>query len=87
MSNKLIDNKRRSHAEKILEKNSEKASPKVAQVKSSKRGSALSSSDEALREQYKVIRQDLIKLRDDLAKGLSLAKTWMGNKSEAIRSR
>ncbi len=84
MSNKLIDNKRRAHAEKILEKNNEKT-PKATAVKSTAK--SLSEDNQELREQYKVIRQDIVKLRDDLAKGFSLAKSWMGQKTEAIRAK
>lgn len=87
MSNKLIDNKKRAHAEKVLERNSTKNSSKNAVPKTHEDESSVSHSDKALREQYKVIRADLMKLRDDLVKGYVLAKDWMGAKTVMIRSK
>lgn len=78
MSNtKLVDNKRRSHAEKVLRTSSRKGKD----MTSDKVINTLKKNvDPSLREQYEVIRKDLLKLRDDLAKGYDLAKNMVDKK-------
>jgi hypothetical protein len=71
MSNKLIDNKRRNHSEKILQKMSKKAAEPSEKKSSS---SSSRSSEKTLREQYEIIRKDVLKLREDLTKGYDMAK-------------
>lgn len=77
MSNtKLVDNKRRNHAEKVLRTSSKKGKNEaVKMIKTFKKNV-----DPSLREQYEVIRKDLLKLRDDLAKGYDLAKNMVDKK-------
>lgn len=84
MNAKLIDNKRRMHAAKVLEKLSQapkethhasETEPKADNSSSEKKGVA------ALREQYDVIREDLMKLRDDVTKGYDLAKGFLNKKT------
>jgi uncharacterized protein involved in exopolysaccharide biosynthesis len=91
MSNKLVDNKRRGHAEKVLQKLSQKASQpggssNTASTSSSKNKSII----QPLREQYDVIRKDIIKLRDDLNKGYEMTKEVVEKKgliSQLLKSR
>ena len=45
----------------------------------SKKGAQLAS-EQGLRQQYDVIRKDIIKLRDDLQKGWSLARATLTRK-------
>lgn len=89
MSNKLVDNKRRSHADKVLQAMSKKAgqpgSPTASPV-SEKKVSII----DPLKEQYEVIREDILKLREDLSKGYDLAKSTIEKKgliSELLKSR
>jgi hypothetical protein len=92
MSNKLVDNKRRSHADKVLQAMSKKAgqpgSP-TASSTSEKAEKKISVID-PLKEQYEVIREDILKLREDLSKGFDLAKSTIEKKgliSELLKSR
>lgn len=81
MSNtKLVDNKRRNHAEKILRSASKKTSNTSTQTASVVK-TLKKNMDPSLREQYDVIRKDLLKLRDDLAKGYDLAREALDKKS------
>jgi hypothetical protein len=89
MSNKLVDNKRSSHAEKVLKTMSKKAtqpgSPTASPV-SEKKVSVI----DPLREQYDVIREDILKLREDLSKGYDLARSTFEKKgliSELLKSK
>ena len=67
---KLIDNNRRTHAAKVLatnaKKNKREESEKVL-------------NDKNLNEQAKVIRDDIFKLREDLAEGYDLLKNKLEN--------
>lgn len=80
MSNKLVDNKRRSHAEKVLQTMSKKASqpgsPTASPAQEKKNVSVI----DPLKEQYEVIREDIMKLREDLSKGYDLAKSTLEKK-------
>lgn len=37
--------------------------------------------EEALRKQYKIIKGDVLKLRNDLLKGYDMARSWVEKKS------
>lgn len=65
---KLIDNNRRTHAAKVLatKKNKREESENVL-------------NDKNLNEQAKVIRDDIFKLREDLAEGYDLLKNKLEN--------
>lgn len=79
MSSKLLDSKKRNHADKILQKMSKKASAETAKpVESSTTKS--STSGPTLSEQYEVICGDILKLRDDLSKGYDMAKGMIERK-------
>ena len=79
MSSKLLDSKKRNHADKILQKMSKKASAETAKpVESSTTKS--STSGPTLSDQYEVIRGDILKLRDDLSKGYDMAKGMIERK-------
>lgn len=79
MSSKLLDSKKRNHAEKILQKMSKKASANTSKpVESSATRSA--KPEPTLSEQYEVIRSDILKLRDDLSKGYDMAKGMIERK-------
>ena len=85
MSSKLIDSKKRLHAAKVLKQLSQKGERQESTIgtgKSSTRSSVRStnSSDE-LKDQYEIIRKDLLKLRDDLTKGYDLAKNLLNRKT------
>lgn len=78
MTSKLLDSKKRNHAEKILQKMSKKASgpgTKPVDASATKR-----SADTSLSEQYEIIRSDILKLRDDLSKGYDMAKGMIEKK-------
>jgi len=89
MSNKLVDNKRRSHAEKVLQAMSKRASQPGSPTASPATEKKVSVID-PLKEQYEVIRGDLMKLREDLSKGYDLAKSTLEKKgliSELLKTR
>ena len=70
-----MSQKRNSHTERVLKGISKKAT---------KHGDASSTANvsvASLREQYDVIREDIIKLKDDLQKGYDLAKGTVDKKS------
>jgi len=71
---KLIDNNRRSHAAKILAETSKKNKSIETNISVNKKSSA------AIEGQYRIIRQDILKLRTDLARGYDLVKDWVGTK-------
>ncbi len=76
MSSKLLDSKKRNHADKILQKMSKKAKANTAES-SATRSSQV---EPSLSEQYDVIRSDILKLRDDLSKGYDMAKGMIERK-------
>jgi hypothetical protein len=79
MSNKLVDNKKRNHAEKVLQAMSKKASQPgspIATPATDKKTSVV----DPLRDQYEVIRKDLLKLREDLSKGYDMAREVLERK-------
>ena len=80
-TSKLVDNKRRSHVEKVLHRMSKKASqpkPTHAESGESIEGEVVDTS--MLREQYEIIRNDILKLREDLSKGYDIAKSMLEKK-------
>lgn len=64
-----MSQKRSSHTQKVLKGLSKKAS-----------GASQSHKLESLRDQYQVIKEDVIKLRNDLQKGYDMAKTTVEKK-------
>lgn len=81
MSNKLVDNKRRSHAEKVLQTMSKKASQPGSPLASSGESTEKKTSIiDPLKDQYEVIVQDVMKLREDLSKGFDLARSTLEKK-------
>ena len=79
MSSKLLDSKKRNHADKILQKMSKKASADTTKPFESQ-ATKSSTSAPTLGEQYEVIRGDILKLRDDLSKGYDMAKSMIERK-------
>lgn len=79
MSSKLLDSKKRNHADKILQKMSKKASADTSKPVDSS-GAKSSRAEPTLGEQYEVIRGDILKLRDDLSKGYDMAKGMIEKK-------
>ncbi len=89
---KLIDNNRRSHAAKVLAKASKKnQSHEHDSVNAEAEGSeTVESTDSSttareeilgtLNEHYTVIREDILKLREDLAKGYDVVKELIDTK-------
>jgi hypothetical protein len=89
MSNKMVDNKRRNHVEKVLQTMSKKATQSGSPTASPAPEKKVSVID-PLREQYDVIREDLLKLREDLSKGYDLARSTLEKKgliSELLKSK
>ena len=79
-TSKLIDNNRRVHAAKVLaqasKKNQTHNEPSQTAPVDEKDNSALAS----LNKQYEVIREDILKLREDLADGYDLLKDYLESK-------
>ena len=83
MSNKLVDNKRRSHSEKVLQNMSKKVRPDANssdEETTTQAADTKKDSTSALRDQYEVIRTDILQLRDDLVKGYDMAKQMVEKK-------
>lgn len=91
MSNKLVDNKRRSHADKVLQTMSRKASqPGSPLATSSETTEKKVSVIDPLKDQYEIIKQDVLKLREDLSKGFDLARSTLEKKgliSELLKAK
>ena len=68
MSNK------KNHTAKILQKTAKRASTPSAKTGKPR-------PEVALREQYNIIRQDLLKLREDIVKGYDMAKNLFDRNS------
>ncbi|WPU65445.1 hypothetical protein [Peredibacter starrii] len=76
MSRKTGAKERKTHTEKVLKnmnKNAQTASPVV-------KSKVSSNVDPSLKDQYNVIRKDLLKLREDLAKGYDMTKNLVEKK-------
>lgn len=89
-TSKLIDNNRRTHAAKVLaeasKKNQEHADHTAHNTEASTE--TIEVKDEGfgtLNEQYNVIREDILKLREDLAQGYDLLKDFIASKAN-VRS-
>ncbi len=94
MSSKLIDNKKREHAEKVLKKMSQRGTPQDSILELGKpfatSTNAPKAFDAELRDQYEIIRSDLLKLREDLSKSYDVAKGLLTRKNlmkEFLKSR
>lgn len=83
---KVVDNKRNHHAEKVLKNLSKKASQSSAnnaeyhansEDVETTATSASEGEETTLQKQYYIIRDDVLKLREDLNKGFDLAKKYM----------
>lgn len=68
MAGKVMD-KKRPHAAKVLKQVARKNTG-VSETKSVNQKSSL-------RTQYQVIREDMLRLKNDLVKGYDLAKDWL----------
>jgi len=96
---KIIDNKRRSHAAKVLAQASKKnqvhehhetsetsteGNSNTASMETSENAETLTSTmtdvRNTLNEQYSVIREDVLKLREDLAHGYDIIKEVVDTK-------
>lgn len=85
-TSKLIDNNRRTHAAKVLAQASKKN--QVHEDAEFAETTAVNSSVEesedstlvSLNKQYEVIREDILKLREDLADGYDLLKDYFESK-------
>lgn len=63
---------------------------KVVNRAAKKVGISRSKKNETLKDQYIVIREDLMKLRDDIAKGYSMTRDWIdkrGNVRDILRAK
>lgn len=90
-TSKLIDNNRRSHAAKVLAQASKKSQAHENHetldhagdnnsAESADTTSAMKDVMSTLNEQYGVIREDILKLREDLAHGYDLIKDMVDTK-------
>ena len=68
-----MNQKKTSHRAKVLKEMSKKTSR--------------STSENGLKEHYEVIREDIIKLRDDLQKGWTMARETLGRKASFTQFR
>jgi hypothetical protein len=91
MTNKLIDGKRRSHAAKVLQKLSKEASqphpqPENETLRNESERTGASNNDTSerpdvlIKEQLTLIRDDVLKLREDLSRGYDMAKNLISKK-------
>ena len=84
MTAKLMDNNRRAHAAKVLAQASKKnqeheeTTPVNPEVETTE--VEATNGFAALNEQYLVIREDILKLREDLAQGYDLLKDYIETK-------
>ena len=70
MKRKPVVNKHKNHTEKVLKSMSKNASGATNVAKDR----IIANIDPTLKDQYNVIRKDLLKLREDIAKGYDMAK-------------
>ena len=83
---KIMQNKRRNHAEKVLQQMSKNLAPDNL-IAPEKVGLDVGkeSPEMELKNQYEVIMNDVMKLRDDLTHGYALARNYVMNlKPEAV---
>jgi hypothetical protein len=83
-TSKLMDNNRRAHAAKVLAQSSKKNQSQEDPadfVETTTVNSSVEESDDStlvsLNKQYQVIREDILKLREDLADGYDLLKDYI----------
>ncbi len=82
---KLVNNKRRNHAAKVLQQMSKRlgaenevhSTEETHESGDTKRSKV--SALKALRNQYEVIRKDIMKLREDLNQTYGIAREYVGN--------
>ncbi len=87
---KLTNNKKRNHTDRVLQRVNKKPAPMTGPVNDNFIARPLENDVDNLKDQYAIIKKDLLKLRTDLAKGYDLAKVWMERKSnvrDLLRSR
>jgi hypothetical protein len=86
---KLIDNNRRTHAAKVLAQTSKKSQEQNVKTGSDDENITettafnqdMSEKDtNQILEQYRIIREDVLKLREDLSEGYDLLKQWIDSK-------
>jgi hypothetical protein len=85
---KLIDNNRRTHAAKVLANASKKNQHSHDDVNESvsetsafqKDMSGSHDGSNQIIRQYRIIREDVLKLREDLSQGYDLLKEWIDTK-------
>lgn len=85
MTSKLMDNNRRTHAAKVLAEASKKNQTEAVSVNDEQANeieTEASTQDvfSSLNNQYEVIREDILKLREDLAHGYDLLKEYIDSK-------
>lgn len=84
MTAKLMDNNRRAHAAKVLaqasKKNQEHEETTAVNPEVETTEVEATNGFAALNEQYLVIREDILKLREDLAQGYDLLKDYIETK-------
>ncbi len=88
-TSKLIDNNRRTHAAKVLAEASRKHQEQ-GEANASHTNDSVDNNEEnevfsSLNQQYNVIREDILKLREDLAQGYDLLKDFLASKAN-VRS-
>ncbi len=71
---KLIDNNRRTHSAKVL------AQPSKKQKTHEEASDHSKDTSRQILEQYRIIRKDVLKLREDLSQGYDLVKEWIVTK-------
>jgi hypothetical protein len=77
MTTKLMNNKKRNHATKVLDQMSKNLAPE-APISPKTVGLSIDNNEKVeLKDQYNVIREDLMKLQTDVTKGLDLAKSYI----------
>lgn len=80
-SNNLMDNNRRAHAAKVLAQSSKKNQSHEEETSEVETVEAVDTAGfRSLNEQYEVIREDILKLRADLADGYDLLKDYIESK-------
>jgi len=76
MSRKTAAKQRKTHTDKVLKNINKNAQTASTAVKSK----VSANIDPSLKDQYNVIRKDLLKLREDLSKGYDMTKNLVEKK-------
>ena len=75
---KVVNNKKRNHAEKVLQQMSKNLAPdNLVSPERVGLSSGKSTPVVELKDQYNVIREDIMKLREDLTRGYDLARDYV----------